>query len=432
MNSLIKFETKKILGNRKGMIVLCATLLLNLLFFFQGIQSEIHYIGTVKAVNGLDSIHLEQQYMNKLKGPLTNEFIGRIESVITRLENDPNNLETDRELTKAEAEEMKKRGYSKDEIAKMPPAKRMKDSVYINELDQYKFVESTIGIQSIQDKIIARLKKGDLQPIYQNAPGFHNPNAPKPAVTPALTQKLLEMYQNIHRPLYNDYCYGWLNFCIGYSKFAAIFLGAAVIILLSPVFSEEYATGMDSILLSCKHGKSKVIKAKIMVSFLFTVCLYGTAALLNSALYAAFFGVTGSDCNIQVAGKYLVSPYSLTYLQLYGVVLLMGMIGILLLCALTILISAKCQHPFLSLIISAAVYYLTAVDLSDSLPAIDKILKLFPSHFLYSPDIFETGVFFNVFGHLTPQPIVMVCSGIVFSIAFFFAAYRTFQKHSLG
>lgn len=429
MSALIRFELKKMLGNRKGIILLCAVFLLNLLSLFQIIQSQIHYFGQIKAVNGLDAIHVEQQYMKKLKGPLTDEFIAHVESTINRLESDPANLETDEEATKAEAEDLEKRGYSKAEIAKIPPAKKVKDSVYINEIDQYDFIGSTIGIQSLQAKIITQLEKGGMDPIYQNTPGFHDPNAPKPAKTPALLQKLLEMYQKVRRPFYNDYYDGWFNFCFGYSEFAAIILGAAVVILLSPVFSGEYSAGMDGIILSSKYGKNKTIKAKLLVSSGFTVCLYVISALLNSILYAAFFGVTGSGCNIQVNGNYMVSPYPLTYLQLYWAVLLMGLIGSLLLCAVTIFISAKCRSPFLSLILSAVVLYLPAVNLSGISLSADKILKLFPIHLLSSPALFETGIFYNLFGHPIPQPIVMVGVAAICSAAFFFAAYRSFRQH---
>ena len=432
MNPLTKYELKKMIGTRRAVIILLGAFLLNLLFFFLGVQSQLHYSGNVRTLSGLDAIRYEQQIMGRLKGNLTDEYIAKIESRIKEIESNPENLEIDQDATKDKQKGMKKDGYTETEIAKMPSVMKLKDSVYVSQVDQYDFIESTIGIQELLPKTISALQAGNINYIYDKAPGLHNPNAPRPAGTPVEINKLLSMYQQVHIPYYNDYYNGWLNFCVDFSKFSAMILGAVIIILLSPAFSQEYGSNMDSLILASKYGKNKVITAKMRSAFFVTSGLYLFSAILNSVLYAAIYGLSGSNCNIQVYGMYMVSPYAITFLELYIITLCLGFIGMLFLSTITLFVSSKCKKSFISLVLSAAFLYIPAIDLSGVSLFADKIAKLFPINMINSSSLFGIGVLYNIFGKMVTQPIIMVSVAVAFSLIFLYAAYKTFQKHQVA
>ena len=76
----------------------------------------------------------------------------------------------------------------------------------------------------------------------------------------------------------------------------AIFL----LIVLAPVFSEEYSSGAANVILSTRYGKSKVIQAKFTAAFLIaaiSAVIFCVVILL--ACGADFAGFEGWNADIQ-------------------------------------------------------------------------------------------------------------------------------------
>lgn len=88
-------------------------------------------------------------------------------------------------------------------------------------------------------------------------------------------------------PLQYGYYGGWE---IIINSFELLMLALlAVCIVVAPVFSGEYQSGTDVVILSAKYGKTKLTTAKIAASFLF-----GTAAFYTS--YSC--GVRAAACSV--------------------------------------------------------------------------------------------------------------------------------------
>lgn len=431
MKQLVKFEFKKIAGSRMAKIILIGAVLINLLFFFIGVSSEIHYSAHIRTLSGITAIRYEQQITDKLKGFLSDDYIAQIKSKAAKIENNPDNQEIDQDATKEKQEEMRENGCTEEEISKLSPVMKLKNDVYLNQMDQYDFIGPVIGLQERLPEIITELKSGNISGIYEQKPGYYNPNAPKPAGTTAEINKLLSMYETVDRPYYYDYYSGWLDFCTNFSKFTAVILGAVIIILLSPVFSQEYGNHTDSLILSAKYGKSKLITAKILSAFVFTTVLYLSFAIFNSALYAAVYGLRGYNCNIQIDGLYYESPYALNFLQFYMVILCLGLIGSLLLTAITLFVSTKGKTPFVCVIISAVILYIPAIDLSETSLITDKMLKLFPFNVINASGSFEICTLYNIFGKMLVQPVMMVIVAILVSALLVPFTVGIFKNHQV-
>ena len=72
---------------------------------------------------------------------------------------------------------------------------------------------------------------------------------------------------SFHSPLVFSFDYTWqtaFNILFNSNVVFAIFL----LIVLAPVFSEEYSSGAANVILSTRYGKSKVIQAKFTAAFL--------------------------------------------------------------------------------------------------------------------------------------------------------------------
>ena len=73
----------------------------------------------------------------------------------------------------------------------------------------------------------------------------------------------------------------------GYYRFVAIMFttaimaGAAIAVMISGIFSDEYASGADSLILSSKHGKGLVIGAKLFTAFLLSAALITLLSVIS-------------------------------------------------------------------------------------------------------------------------------------------------------
>ncbi|MFD1904191.1 hypothetical protein ACFSQ7_09185 [Paenibacillus rhizoplanae] len=74
----------------------------------------------------------------------------------------------------------------------------------------------------------------------------------------------------------------------------------AICICIAPVFAGEYQTGADSVILSTRYGKSKLIKAKIGAAFLFALLIFTVNLLLAAGIQLAAFGTGGWNLPLQI------------------------------------------------------------------------------------------------------------------------------------
>lgn len=81
---------------------------------------------------------------------------------------------------------------------------------------------------------------------------------------------------------------------------------------IAPIFSGEYQSKCDSLILCMKYGKSKLISAKIITVWLFTTCVYWGITLIYSAVYLGLLGSDGADLPIQLKYPAVSVGYHLT------------------------------------------------------------------------------------------------------------------------
>ena len=80
----------------------------------------------------------------------------------------------------------------------------------------------------------------------------------------------------------------------------------------APVFAGEYQSKCDSLLLSMRYGKNRLILAKLTSSVLFTTVVYWGCMGLFAGIYLAVLGTDGWDFPVQALGENVSISYDLT------------------------------------------------------------------------------------------------------------------------
>ena len=170
--------------------------------------------------------------------------------------------------------------------------------------------------------------------------------------------KTVEEVFGDHAPsLIFGYSTGWE--CTLYVLLYSFLLwGCILVVILSPVFAEEYTIHMDALILTGLHGRRKCTRAKIISAFLITMA--GSLLLLAvcTLLQMTVHGSTGWDCSVQLGelGYLSRTPYPLNWLQAYGLACIAWFGGILVLTSMVLVISAVAKSSFSALVIAFSIY----------------------------------------------------------------------------
>lgn len=155
-----------------------------------------------------------------------------------------------------------------------------------------------------------------------------------------------------------DYIYGWDDFS-EMCMLAFMVLYVILIVGISPVFAEEYTLKTADILRTTKRGKKSGIWMKILAAICFAGILSLGICLYLWGIYFYIYGKQGLDASallLHFVSVYGYAPESAGGFLLY--IMFLGLAGSFLLTGITLGISAGSKNPFLSLVVSLAVFLL--------------------------------------------------------------------------
>lgn len=109
----------------------------------------------------------------------------------------------------------------------------------------------------------------------------------------------MKMNESIPVPFQMDYVTGWEKVL---QNLLGIFLISAFVIAicLAPMFAGEYQSGADSIILSSRYGRNKVIFAKLKASFIVSLDLIALALTTYTLLLLGICGFDGGRASVQI------------------------------------------------------------------------------------------------------------------------------------
>lgn len=133
------------------------------------------------------------------------------------------------------------------------------------------------------------------------------------------------------------YAEGWKQLldCIQFIIFPIF----AIIFILSTLYTGEYESGADQIILTSMYGKSKLIGAKNMAAFMYGSLFYLVNVIIMAGIILISYGADGGSLPIQIDNS--SSPYPFTYFQATLISFAAGYVIMLLFVALTLFISAR-------------------------------------------------------------------------------------------
>ena len=170
-----------------------------------------------------------------------------------------------------------------------------------------------------------------------------------------------EIYGPRASELVIGYFSGWGSTMFSLSNLMLVWC-CIVIIILSSIFSDEYTRGTDALILSSIHGRTKCSLAKIIASFV--VSIGGTVLIILALtlVMLLFHGTDGYEASVQINNIWFLSttPYPLSWLKAYFFACIFWITAIIIVTAVTLLVSALAKSSFSSLVISLSIYLIPA------------------------------------------------------------------------
>lgn len=223
----------------------------------------------------------------------------------------------------------------------------------------------------------------------------------------------------------------------GYYRFVAIMYttaitaGAAIAIMLSGIFSDEYASGADSLILSSKHGKGLVIGAKLFAAFVISAALILLLAAITYGETMTVWGSGGANANITLMGD--IFPYPLTVGQCAALYVLCMTMACLLFAAVTSALSAALKAPFNTIIIMSVLLIVPMfIAVPDGAPVwVFCLENLLPTNMMaYWGAMFDYQ--YEIFGLVIPPYVFLPVFAAAVSCLCSALAYRSFRKHQVS
>lgn len=334
---LIKYELLKILRKKSTLIVMAASLMITAFLFGLPIIQYQTYTqdGMLKGAEGI--AHTKEQYAD-VSVSLSEEYVAETIREVRQLFKNPDHVGYDGNQRFLIGDVYWERVAPKEQLLDLIAKtydKPNENSGY-SKLADLKAAEVSNFYQAMETKIGAEL------------------NAPSRMLSEEQKEYWRAMASKVDTPLPYGYHEGWK---IIISSFELLmFAILAICIAIAPVFSGEYQAGTDAVILSGKYGKTKLVTAKIIASFLFGFLAFTLHILVACGLPLAAFGADGWDLPLQIANTAI--PYPFTFLR--AALVSIGVIYLILLAmiSLTLLLSANMKTPYLVLAVLVPVLFI--------------------------------------------------------------------------
>ena len=412
MLELVKFELKKLFTKKMNIIVLIVCLfLITILFGLSGID----FLASDELGNnykGQEAINLRKEQIAQLKGTLTNERITEEIKDLQDLRKNPDNLV----VNSYGEEDFSKKIYNEyldnrlNLLTNINKVYAGYNSSYIDEILKVD-LENTEDFYTLRQNVI----KESLNQDYSGK-----------TYTDQEKDYWIEKSSKVETPFEYDFYYGWSNTFNSYQMTVVTII--AVCICLSSIFSGEYQSGADNIILTSKYGKSKAITAKIIASIIFATIVFVIYLIFSVGSVLLMFGTDGWNLPIQIMN--ILSVYPLTFLEAFlfnvgiSYAILLGMVG------LTLFLSSKLKGSIAVFIIDIAIIMIPSFfRITSQFGLWNKTLLLMPYNSIFNN--FSKMVSYQFGGLVIDLPLMTILNYLVLMFITFILARRIFRKHQV-
>ncbi|MFD2116257.1 hypothetical protein ACFSTH_08780 [Paenibacillus yanchengensis] len=209
---------------------------------------------------------------------------------------------------------------------------------------------------------------------------------------------------------------------------AAILLAA-----LPAVFSGEYESKMDALLLSSSHGKKQVIFAKILATILFTTSVVLLSWLLGSIIHWLFTTHADPYASIASLTNHEQTPYHFSLWQYSFVQLVTNWIGAIAFSMFILYVSVHTRHYIISYFIGGLLLTLTFFIRNFSVFSVEWVLKYMTLiDVMRVQNMFSRERFVMIGNYTLSLPISIFYSYVIVAICMFsFGCYYHFKHRQV-
>lgn len=244
----------------------------------------------------------------------------------------------------------------------------------------------------------------------------------------ANVEKVFTLDSEVSKPFTMQYIDGYLRF-FAFSVTNAFIVMFLIGFILSPIFSEEYQIGTDSLILTSKNGKHLQVFAKLATAISFSTAMTLTFLIIGYSLCMMIFGFEGANAQIQLHMPLIT--YHFTMLEVVGLLFITTILGSFLMTGICVYLSSALNKSVVVLAICVIVILLGMFN-GIAVPGLEKIRYFLPSSMGTYFDVIVNQFSFSVFGtQVMLYQMVCIVAFIVGSILLFLA-YGNFKRHQVG
>ncbi len=333
MLTMIRLELKKMLIRPISLMLILMILAVN------GIILLLNNEGNFVTLQDIEMQRVEQ---SQYAGKINENWIGRIHETLKMIRENPDNLMSETEKARVRKEYLP-RGYTQEHVENMDRTAFLKPEL-LNSLSYNLLLDAKYSAEFYNHaQQISDMQEELYRTVFEGKKGED------------LATKAETMYGYLaqHYIAHYNYNLGWhkLNFMQSLMPFT---VGLFLLVTISTIFSREYSQKTDSLILSAKYGKSRLIYAKLLAALILASGIWLTIQVMNLLVIGWLFSLQGGETFVQ---DWVVnsSPFALTQLTNYIAVSVVSFIGVIFFASVIILISAKTKSSFVSILISSIV-----------------------------------------------------------------------------
>ncbi len=223
---------------------------------------------------------------------------------------------------------------------------------------------------------------------------------------------------------------------------SVILLSTLILLGLTPVFAEEHSQRTLGLILATKHGKGKLVTAKIMASLTYIGVVFSSLHLVNFFLHwLSYGGLQGWNAPIQSLPistsfntLYELSPFAWDVWQYYAITLSIQFLACVALAFLVLLISMLVKNVMFAFFISGAV--IGAPFMFRILSLDQGIFKYINSfsylEFMKVDNLFQEFIAYNVFGYPVLYPLILLFIFVILTALIVFFTYNRFRQQQVN
>jgi ABC-type transport system involved in multi-copper enzyme maturation permease subunit len=246
------------------------------------------------------------------------------------------------------------------------------------------------------------------------------------------TQNQLRIERDLGEPQFANTVL-WDNLFKNWGDFIMLFLlFVPLAFIIAPVFSVEASTGMDNLILSSRHGRQKIVSAKIAAVVVTAACMI--IAYLAATFIFGFLSVgtfEGGEAAIRSIPGYIRAPFGFTNWQFTLISALWLLVSGIVYALIVAFISSRTANLLAAFGISLIVLFLnvglSALGTTISY-MIQPVVDFGMANITLVGEVFSGYKVYNLFGTVVPYWFMIVMFMALITVLAGFGMYRG-QKH---